>query len=116
MIRRHSSVLALCLLNGTMEQLYRNSLAFIKVQHKSIDLGKLNNKNESTLLLHMLYLSTVQLISFTLVGILSMEVEELKIHLRALLYHRDILDYERDSLELFDLMRFMMLHAQRYLL
>ena len=33
-----------------------------------------------------------------------MEVEELKSRLRALLHQRDMLSYERDSLELFDLM------------
>ena len=34
----------------------------------------------------------------------SMEVEELKSRLRVLLHQRDMLSYERDSLELFDLM------------
>ena len=33
-----------------------------------------------------------------------METEELKIRLRALLHQRDMLRFERDSLELFDLM------------
>lgn len=33
-----------------------------------------------------------------------MGVEELKARLRALLHQRDMLRYERDSLELFDLM------------
>lgn len=33
-----------------------------------------------------------------------MEVEELKSRLRVLLHQRDMLSYERDSLELFDLM------------
>ena len=33
-----------------------------------------------------------------------MEVDEMKIRLRALLHQRDMLSYERDSLELFDLM------------
>lgn len=33
----------------------------------------------------------------------SMEVEELKSRLRSLLHQRDMLSYERDSLELFDL-------------
>ena len=32
-----------------------------------------------------------------------MEVEELKSRLRSLLHQRDMLSYERDSLELFDL-------------
>ena len=33
-----------------------------------------------------------------------MNVEELKMRLRALLHQRDMLRFERDSLELFDLM------------
>ena len=33
-----------------------------------------------------------------------MEVEEMKVRLRSLLHQRDMLSYERDSLELFDLM------------
>ena len=34
----------------------------------------------------------------------AMEVEELKARLRTLLHQRDMLRYERDSLELYDLM------------
>ena len=33
-----------------------------------------------------------------------MSIEEMKAHLRALLHQRDMLSFERDSLELFDLM------------
>ena len=33
-----------------------------------------------------------------------MRIEEMKAHLRALLHQRDMLRFERDSLELFDLM------------
>ena len=37
-------------------------------------------------------------------GTVDMGVEELKARLRALLHQRDMLRFERDSLELFDLM------------
>ena len=33
-----------------------------------------------------------------------MSIEEMKAHLRAILHQRDMLRFERDSLELFDLM------------
>ena len=33
-----------------------------------------------------------------------MEVEEMKVRLRSLLHQRDMLSYERDSLELYDLL------------
>ena len=58
---------------------------------------------------HMLYMKDRYAIlsevwSWNIQEGVSMEVEEMKVRLRSLLHQRDMLSYERDSLELYDLL------------
>ena len=56
-------------------------------------------------ILSVLYLSPVCGRNSHVGGVHSMNVEELKMRLRALLHQRDMLSYERDSMELDDLLQ-----------